>query len=182
MKQQLNPASLQCMCEIRPPKPGDCDKMANLAGQLGYECTGTDVQARLDEMWGPNQYAVYVAELPGGQIADGSELPRVPGCRVRSFREISGLIVDQQIRSRGIGKALLDVAEQWCATMVAIRFRYTRMLHGSAPTDSTRATDTGTSKHRNHSARVFDQSFETNCCDTFRLAVKIPVTNSAPNQ
>ncbi len=101
------------MCEIRSPKPCDYDKMANLAGQLGYECSGAGVRARLNEMWDPNEYAVYVAELPGGQIAGWIGVYMFRAVELDSFSEISGLVVDQQVRSRGIGKALLDVAEQW---------------------------------------------------------------------
>jgi GNAT superfamily N-acetyltransferase len=130
MKQQLKPASLQCMCKIRPPKPGDCDRMADLAGQLGYECTGAEVRARLDGMWDANQYAVYVAELPGGQIAGWVGVYIFRAVVLDRFAEINGLVADQQIRCRGIGKALLDIAEQWarsqgCST-ISVRSNVTR--------------------------------------------------------
>jgi len=130
MKQQINPATMQCTCEIRRPKLRDHDKMADLAGQLGYECTGADVQARLDEMCDPNQYAVYVAELPGGQIAGWIGVYAFRAVELDYFAEISGLIVDQQIRSRGIGKALLDAAEQWArshaCSRISVRSAVTR--------------------------------------------------------
>ena len=50
-------------------KRQDYDRMADLAGQLGYPSTGRQVRIRLDEMANSNHYAVYVAELPGGRIA-----------------------------------------------------------------------------------------------------------------
>lgn len=131
MKQQLTSvSSTQLTCSVRAPLPGDYDKMAGLAGQLGYESTGADVQTRLDEMCDPNLYAVYVAELPGGRIAGWVAVYMFRAVELDRFAEISGLIVDQQIRSLGIGKALLDVAEQWarsrgCST-ISVRSNVTR--------------------------------------------------------
>jgi hypothetical protein len=37
MKHELSLASMQCVCEIRAPKSSDYAKMADLAGQLGYD-------------------------------------------------------------------------------------------------------------------------------------------------
>ena len=42
--------------------------MADLAGQFGYDSTAEEIRERLDEMQGPGQCAVYVAELSGRQI------------------------------------------------------------------------------------------------------------------
>ena len=105
--------SIQLTCSIRAPLPGDYDKIADLAEQLGYECTSAEIRNRMNQMCDPHQYAVYVAELPGGQIAGWIGVYMFRAVELDHFAEISGLIVDQQIRSLGIGKALLDVAEQW---------------------------------------------------------------------
>ncbi|MGB7640161.1 MAG: GNAT family N-acetyltransferase [Terriglobales bacterium] len=113
MNQQSHVAPTQLTCAVRATQPGDCDKMASLAGQLGYECTGADVRARLAEMLDPNCYAVYVAELPGGQIAGWIGVYMFRAVELDNFAEITGLVVDQQVRSRGIGMALLSAAEQW---------------------------------------------------------------------
>jgi GNAT superfamily N-acetyltransferase len=110
---QPNRVLAQFVCTVRPPEPGDYDKMADLAGQLGYECTGKEVRARLDEMQDTNQYAVYVAVLPGGRIAGWIGVYLFRTVELDSSAEISGLVVDQQVRSRGIGKVLLDAAEEW---------------------------------------------------------------------
>lgn len=106
-------SNLVSECAVRPCEPGDYHRMADLAGQLGYPCTGDQIRMRVAEMQDSNQYAVYVAQLPGGQIAGwiGAYVFRtveLDGCV-----ETSGLIVDQQIRSRGIGKGLLDAVEEW---------------------------------------------------------------------
>ena len=130
MKKGLNPVSMQLTCAVRAPLPGDYDKMADLAGQLGYECTGTEIRNRLDQMCDPHQYAIYVAELPGGRIAGWVSVYIFRAVVFDGFAEINGLVVDQQIRSRGIGSVLLDVAERWArshgCSAISVRSNVTR--------------------------------------------------------
>ncbi len=130
MEQQLNPAAAQLLCVVRPSKRGDYDKMAELAGQLGYKSTEAEVRSRLDKMRDSNHYAVYVAEFPGGQIAGWIGLYMFRTVTTDGCAEISGLVVDQDVRSRGIGKALLDIAEQWARShgcdAISVRSNVTR--------------------------------------------------------
>lgn len=113
MLERLNRTLAQSICSVRRPEPGDYDKMADLAAQLHYPSTGKQVRMRLEAMANSSQYAVYIAELPGGQIAGWVGLYVFRSVEQDSCAEISGLIIDQQIRSRGIGKVLLDAAEKW---------------------------------------------------------------------
>jgi GNAT superfamily N-acetyltransferase len=112
-QQRSNVASAQTTCIVCPPEPGDYYGMAGLAGQLGYPCTGDQIRMRVAEMRDTIQYAIYVARLPGGQIAGWIGVYLFRAVEIDSCAEISGLIVDQQVRSRGIGKALLDAVEVW---------------------------------------------------------------------
>jgi len=113
IKQQANCSLMQSACTIRPPQSRDYDRMADLARQLGYECTVQEVELRLDGMRDSNHYAIFVAEVPGGRIAGWIGAHVFRSVETERCVEISGLIVDQQIRSRGIGKKLLDAAEEW---------------------------------------------------------------------
>src|ERR1700732_1032984 len=113
MPEQLNHISERSTCSVRPPEPRDYDKIANLAGQLGYPSTAKQVQMRIDARSTSSQHAVYVAELSEGQIAGWIGLYVFRSVEQDSCAGISGLIIDQQIRSRGVGKALLDAAENW---------------------------------------------------------------------
>jgi GNAT superfamily N-acetyltransferase len=101
------------ICLVRPPEPRDYDKIADLAEQLGYPSTKEQVRARLDEMANSGQYALYVAELPSGKIAGWIGLYIFRSVEQDSCAGISGLIVDQQVRSRTIGQLLLAAAEGW---------------------------------------------------------------------
>jgi GNAT superfamily N-acetyltransferase len=111
MKPSTDPE--QDACTVRPPRSGDYEQMADLAGQLGYPSTASQVQQRLAAMHDSNQYAVYVAERPNGQIAGWIGVYVFRAVELDGFVEISGLVVDERIRSRGIGKMLLDAAEGW---------------------------------------------------------------------
>lgn len=113
MKQELNLAAAQFMCTVRAPKSRDYDKMADLAGQLGYPSTREQVRTRLAQMAKSDQYAAYVAELPDGEIVGWIGLYIFRSVEQDSCAGISGLIVDQEVRSHEIGKALLGAAEKW---------------------------------------------------------------------
>lgn len=117
MKQELNVVSVQSRCAVRAAQLCDCEGMAELAGQLGYECTGEEVRRRLSHMQDASQYSIFVAELPGGQIAGWIGAYLFRSIETGSCAEINGLVVDQSIRSRGIGKTLLDAAEGWALSI-----------------------------------------------------------------
>ena len=115
---------------VRPARMCDCSGMAELAGQLGYQCTSEQIAERLKDMRDRSQYGVFVFELRKGQIAGwiGAYLFRSveTGC----WAEVNGLIVDQRMRCRGIGKALLDAAEMWARSLgcqrISVRSNITR--------------------------------------------------------
>jgi GNAT superfamily N-acetyltransferase len=111
MKQESN--LVHSGCAVRLAKPCDCNAMAELAGQLGYGCTGQEVRERLRQMQDASQYAVYVAELPGGQIAGWIGAYLFRSIETSSCAEINGLVVDRSVRCRGIGRRLLNTAEEW---------------------------------------------------------------------
>jgi len=115
MKRESN--TFQSAYAVRLAKPCDCNAMAGLAGQLGYDCTGEEVRERLRRMQDSSHYAVYVAELPGGQIAGWIGAYLFRSVETPSCAEINGLVVDQSIRSRGIGRRLLNTAEEWAQSI-----------------------------------------------------------------
>ena len=96
MKLQLNVASVQSTCAVRPAQPYDCEAMADLARQLGYECTAEEVQKRLRDMQDANQYTVLVAEFPEGQIAGWIGAYLFRSIETGSCVEINGLVVDEK--------------------------------------------------------------------------------------
>jgi len=99
--------------EIREPELRDYARMADLARQLGYPAGVEEIARRLAGMNGSGEHAVFVAQLPGGELAGwiGVFVYRCVETDVRA--EVSGLVVDERHRSRGVGQLLLGRAEQW---------------------------------------------------------------------
>lgn len=98
---------------IRPPRPHDYARLADLAGQLSYPSTAEEIAQRLAVMAGSQDHAVFVAETEGGEIAGWIAVFISRGLEVNPRGEISGLIVDERFRSQSVGKHLLKRAEEW---------------------------------------------------------------------
>ncbi|MFZ0213597.1 MAG: GNAT family N-acetyltransferase [Candidatus Acidiferrales bacterium] len=113
MNRPSDRASIQCPCTVRAPADSDYDRMAELASQLGYPSTADQVRVRLSEIRDSNECAIYVTELTDGQIAGWIGVCIFRSVEMDKLAEINGLVVGQEIRSRGIGKILLDAAEEW---------------------------------------------------------------------
>jgi GNAT superfamily N-acetyltransferase len=99
-------------CTIRSPRSDDYDAITGLAGQLGYPSAEAQIRFRIEAMKG-DDHAVFVAELATGQIAGWVGLYILRSVEMEHSTFISGLVVDETHRSRGIGKELLHAAEEW---------------------------------------------------------------------
>jgi GNAT superfamily N-acetyltransferase len=111
MNQKSDTAVLHCV--VRTAQTQDCRRIADLAVQLGYECTEEEVHRRLGEMQSSRQYAVYVADLSGRHVVGWIAAFVFRAVELDTLAEISGLIVDEAHRCGGIGKLLLDATEEW---------------------------------------------------------------------
>jgi GNAT superfamily N-acetyltransferase len=98
---------------IRAPEPRDYGRIAELAGQLTYKSEAEDIARRFWGMRESGDHAAFVAETAGGDIAGwiGVFIYRCVEADVRA--EISGLVVEDRLRSLGIGRRLLERAEEW---------------------------------------------------------------------
>lgn len=115
--QKCRVLSAEIACSVRLAQLNDSDRIAELAGQLGYPCTGSDVRKRLAEMQESKQDVVFVAELPGGQVVGWIGAYIFRSIELDPFAEINGLIVDENFRSHRVGKILLKAAEEWARRM-----------------------------------------------------------------
>lgn len=109
----MNAPSAPIDCTIRDPRAEDFAQMADLAQQLGYAITAADVAARIAPMRGSAEHGVFVAELAGGQIGGWVGVFVYRSVEAEARAEVSGLVVDARLRSQGIGRRLLERAEQW---------------------------------------------------------------------
>lgn len=87
--------------------------MAELARQLGYESSADEIAGRMAQMSGSPEHAVFVAESADGKILGWIGLCILRMVEADARVEVSGLVVDERVRSQGIGRLLLGRGEQW---------------------------------------------------------------------
>lgn len=98
---------------IRPMVAEDAPDVALLTSQLGYPSTEEQVRRRFEALQKLGLGDVFVAVLePGGvvgwvYVALQVTIEGDPGA------EVWGLVVDEALRGRGIGSALMARAEEW---------------------------------------------------------------------
>ncbi len=115
---------------IRNAREQDCEKVAQLAGQLGYPVTGDAMRLRLQRLLSSPTDVVFVAES-----ANGGMIGWIHGvlsqflesdCRV----EIGGLVIDEQFYRKGVGRDLVEHVESWAVErgvmLASVRCRTTR--------------------------------------------------------
>lgn len=95
---------------IRPATPDDAPALEILIRQLGYRENAADIGARLKAMIGAGQL-VLVAERNGAVVGClSTSIMRVLH-RPRPVGRISMMVVDEALRGKGIGTALVRAAE-----------------------------------------------------------------------
>jgi GNAT superfamily N-acetyltransferase len=109
----MTTAAKKSAITIRAPEPRDYPRMAELAGELGYKSEGAEIARRIAEMRGSPDHAVFVAETGDGEIAGWIGVFAFRCVEADARAEISGLVVDERMRSAGIGRLLLERAEEW---------------------------------------------------------------------
>jgi PhnO protein len=99
---------------IRPMVPDDAQRAAELSGELGYPATADAMRARLTQLGNLEDHIIYAACLLG-DVAGWIDVGIVHHLQAPSYGEIGGLIVSSNYRGLGIGKKLVEAAEQWIA-------------------------------------------------------------------
>ena len=97
---------------IRHATPPDAPHLAQLSTQLGYPMSAGEAEARLAAIAGHPDHALLVADADG-RVAGWLQvsLPRIFESPRQA--EIAGLIVAENARGRGLGRALVNAAVQW---------------------------------------------------------------------
>lgn len=109
-------------------KVSDAPELARLAGQLGYSVSPDDVAAAIAHMGEKAEEVVIVArDSPGetGRAVGWTSVSVVRHFYTPTVAEISGFVVDESMRGRGIGTLMMAEAERWAGASgcPAIRLR-----------------------------------------------------------
>lgn len=96
---------------VRSAEPRDCSSLAGLIEQLGYDATAGEVAERLAAMQAEGR-TVLVAEQGGAVVGCLSTSVMRVLHRPAPVGRISMMVVDEALRSRGIGAELVRAAER----------------------------------------------------------------------
>lgn len=100
---------------IRAARLEDAAEIARLAAELGYPNDVAAMHARLRELLSRSEHWVGVAEEvgQGAALAGWVHVARCVSVEGGAGAEILGLVVDAHTRRAGLGRRLVDSAEQW---------------------------------------------------------------------
>lgn len=114
--------------QVRDAEAGDADALALLCGQLGYPSSRDAVLSRLERMVRGGARALVAA--------NGADVIGLATVHLRNMinheaplAQLTLLVVDEERRSRGVGRALVDEAEAWARAQGCRRIIVTTALH-----------------------------------------------------
>jgi ribosomal protein S18 acetylase RimI-like enzyme len=103
--------------KIRRARQSDAARIAALSGQLGYPTSNREMAERLKRALRMRDGACLVAETQEDGVVGWIHVSVTPMLEVEPRAEVNGLVVDEEVRSRGAGARLLDAAEAWARRM-----------------------------------------------------------------
>ena len=102
----------ETVARIRPATVSDAGEIARLTTLLGYPSTTAEISERLDSLLASPSHFIAIAENALGVVGWVAAERRVL-LESGERGEIVGLIVDPEVRRSGIGRALVNAAENW---------------------------------------------------------------------
>jgi GNAT superfamily N-acetyltransferase len=98
---------------IRPATMADAEKLASLAGQLGYAMSDSHAEERLSSLLCNEDHAIYIAEGAEGKTSGWIHIHLRELVIADRLGEIGGIVVDKEWRNQGVGRLLITAAEKW---------------------------------------------------------------------
>jgi GNAT superfamily N-acetyltransferase len=108
----IKPSST-AVIEIRPSEERDTPALARLAGELGYPSTPEEVWKRFVGIGAAPHQATFVAVTREGGVIGWIHLAEARSIETDPRAEITGLVVDANFRSSGVGRLLVTRGEDW---------------------------------------------------------------------
>lgn len=98
--------------EIRHALIDDAAEMARLAGELAYPMSTAEMARRLGVLLPNDRHYIAVAAT-GKDLLGWVHVEHRFSLEAGDRAELMGLVVDSSARRRGVGRELVDVAENW---------------------------------------------------------------------
>ncbi len=114
---------------IRPMQMGDFDTVADLSAELGYPVNSQQLFDNFGRAQSLHENAFFVAEATDARTVVGwLHAYGVAPFIAEPYAEIGGLVVAAAARKLGIGRALMQAAEQWASDN---DYRHVRLRSGN---------------------------------------------------
>lgn len=98
--------------KILPANRTHVDALVPLCAQLGYPVPADELERRL-EILGRDPDQVVLVGVIEGKVVGFGQARLVRGLVYSVRNEIAALVVDEKLRSKGIGRQLLEALEAW---------------------------------------------------------------------
>jgi aminoglycoside 6'-N-acetyltransferase I len=101
---------------IRRGTSADQTEWLRMRHELWPDVEPEDLLKEMDRILNDPMTPIFVAERPGGRLGGFIETGTrkyAEGCETSPVGYIEGWYVDEDLRSLGVGKALVEVAEHW---------------------------------------------------------------------
>lgn len=99
---------------IRTARAEDAPAIAELSAQLGYPVPAASVAQRLNKLLARPDHVVFVCADDDGKVLGWASAEQRLTVATGEHIELAGLVVDESMRRRGIGAALVTAVEAWC--------------------------------------------------------------------
>jgi len=126
------------MIRVRGFVDGDRPEWLRMRQTLWDDCAVEEHEREMEEYLEEPANEVFLAERPGGGLCgflEASIHPWAVGCEQRPVGYIEGWYVDPDVRQQGIGRVLVESAEEWA------RSRGCRQMASDTTTDNRRSQD-----------------------------------------
>jgi GNAT superfamily N-acetyltransferase len=114
---------------VRAASAADANALSILLAQLGYPAMPEEIPRRLAALEGHPGVRVFIAELTGRAVgvATVHVFPSIHSATPAAW--LTTLVVAEGARGQGIGRQLVELAEQWAISQGATRISLTSGLH-----------------------------------------------------
>ena len=101
---------------VRSVRPEDRAEWLRMRKALWEDCPDDQQVREMEEILASDTEEVFYAERPGGGLCGFVEAairPWAVGCEARPLGYVEGWYVDEDVRRQGVGRALVEAAEDW---------------------------------------------------------------------